>query len=131
MSRRLSRISLALVVFLASEVWALGLGDITMNSALNEPLNARIELLSATPEELDNLTIALASADTFERYGIDRPFFLRTVPDVPGRGLVVSRTPVARIHGIPRPADICAGGGRHSAGRAGADTHRPFGQRPY
>ena len=47
-----------------------------MNSALNEPLDARIELLSATPEELDNLTIALASAETFSRYGIDRPFYL-------------------------------------------------------
>ena len=77
MSRRLSRISLALVLFLSSEVWALGLGDITMNSGLNQPLNARIELLSATPEELDNLTITLASADTFARYGIDRPFFLQ------------------------------------------------------
>ncbi len=61
---------------LSGEVWALGLGDITMNSALNEPLNARIELLSATPEELDDLTIALASGDTFARYGIDRPSFL-------------------------------------------------------
>jgi pilus assembly protein FimV len=64
---------------LSSEVWALGLGDITMNSALNEPLNARIELLSATPEELDNLQIAMASADTFDRYGIDRPFYLNDI----------------------------------------------------
>jgi pilus assembly protein FimV len=48
-----------------------------MDSALNEPLNARIELLSATPEELDNLTVAMASADTFDRYGIDRPFYLQ------------------------------------------------------
>jgi len=77
MSRSLSRISLVLVLLLSSEVWALGLGDIRMNSALNEPLNARIELLSATPEELDNLTIAMASADTFDRYGIDRPFYLQ------------------------------------------------------
>ena len=79
MSRRLSRISLALVILLSSEVWALGLGDIQMNSALNEPLNARIELLSATPEELDNLQLAMASADTFERYGLDRPFYLQDI----------------------------------------------------
>ena len=44
MSRRLSRISLALVFLLASEAWALGLGEIKLNSALNEPLNAEIEL---------------------------------------------------------------------------------------
>ncbi len=77
MSRSLSRISLVLVLLLSSEVWALGLGDIRMNSALNEPLDARIDLLSATPEELDNLTIDMASADTFDRYGIDRPFYLQ------------------------------------------------------
>ena len=79
MSRRLSRISLALVILLSSEVWALGLGDIRMNSALNEPLDAEIELLSATPDELDNLTVAMAAAETFERYGIDRPFFLQDI----------------------------------------------------
>jgi pilus assembly protein FimV len=50
-----------------------------MNSALNEPLRAQIELLSATPEELDNLTVAMASADTFARYGIDRPFYLQDI----------------------------------------------------
>jgi pilus assembly protein FimV len=74
-----SRISLVLVILLSSEVWALGLGDIRMNSALNEPLDAEIELLSATPDELDNLTVAMAAADTFERYGIDRPFFLQDI----------------------------------------------------
>ncbi len=79
MSRRLSRISLALLVLLSSEVWALGLGDIRMDSALNEPLSARIELLAASPEELEGLSIAMASAATFERYGIDRPFFLQGI----------------------------------------------------
>jgi len=79
MSRRLSRFSLVFVILLSSEAWALGLGDIRMNSALNEPLNARIELLSATPEELDNLNLGMASVDTFERYGLDRPFFLQDI----------------------------------------------------
>jgi pilus assembly protein FimV len=77
MSRRLTRISLALVFLLSSEVWAIGLGDIQLDSALNEPLRAEIELLSATPEELANLTVTLASPDTFARYGIDRPFYLQ------------------------------------------------------
>ena len=79
MSRSLSRISLVLVLLLSSEVWALGLGDIRMESALNEPLSARIELLSAAAEELDDLKIVMASADTFDRYGIDRPFFLQDI----------------------------------------------------
>ena len=49
MSRRLTRISLALVFLLSSEAWAIGLGDIHLDSALNEPLRAEIVLLSATP----------------------------------------------------------------------------------
>jgi len=56
--------------------WALGLGDIELRSALNQPLDADIELVSATPEELANLRVALASPETFERYGLDRPGFL-------------------------------------------------------
>ena len=79
MSRRLSRISLAFVLLLSSEVWALGLGDIKLESALGEPLRAEIELLSATPSELDNLSIDLASADTFARYGLDRPYYLQEI----------------------------------------------------
>ncbi len=79
MSRSLTRISLALVLLLSSEVWAIGLGDINLDSALNEPLRAEIELLSATPDELANLNVALASDETFARYGIDRPFYLQGI----------------------------------------------------
>ena len=79
MSRNLTRVWPLLVLAFASEVWALGLGDIRLSSALNEPLRAEIELLSATPEELDNLKVALASQDTFARYGLDRPLFLQSI----------------------------------------------------
>ncbi len=79
MSRRLTRISLTLVLLLSGEVWAIGLGDIQLDSALNEPLRAEIELLSATPEELANLSVKLASAETFARYGIDRPYYLQGI----------------------------------------------------
>ncbi len=79
MSRRLNRVWLLLACLLTGEVWALGLGDIQLHSALNEPLRAEIQLISATPEELDHLAITIASSETFERYGIDRPLFLRSV----------------------------------------------------
>ena len=79
MSRNLTRVWPLLVLAFASEVWALGLGDIRLSSALNEPLRAEIELLSATPEELDNLSVVLASAETFDRYGLDRPLFLQRI----------------------------------------------------
>ena len=78
MSRCLTRISLTLVLLLSGQVWAIGLGDIRLDSALNEPLRAEIELLSATPEELASLSVTLASAETFARYGIDRPYYLQT-----------------------------------------------------
>lgn len=77
MSLNLARVWPLLVLVFASEVWALGLGDIRLGSALNEPLRAEIELLSTTQEELDNLKIQLASAETFARYGLDRPLFLQ------------------------------------------------------
>ena len=76
MSRRLNRLWLLPVLLLASQSWALGLGEIRLSSALNEPLRAEIELLAATPEELEYLTIQLSSVETFERYDLDRPLFL-------------------------------------------------------
>lgn len=79
MSRRLTRLPLLLVLLLSSKVWAIGLGDITLDSALNEPLRAEIALLSASPDELADLKVALASTETFERYGIDRPFYLQGI----------------------------------------------------
>ncbi len=72
MLRRFIRFSSALVLLLCGNAWALGLGEIRLESSLNSPLRAEIELLSATEEELDNLVIALASAETFERYDLDR-----------------------------------------------------------
>lgn len=79
MPRRLVRLSLALAVLLSSQAFALGLGEIRINSALNEPLRAEIELLAATPEEIADLRIALASEATFARYGLDRPFYLTEI----------------------------------------------------
>lgn len=76
MSRRLTRLLLLPLLLLAGQVLALGLGDIRLQSALNEPLRAEIDLLAATSEELDHLTVQLASAETFKRYGLDRPYFL-------------------------------------------------------
>ena len=35
--------------------WALGLGEIHLNSALNEPMNAEIDLIAAAPDELTAL----------------------------------------------------------------------------
>jgi len=57
---------------------ALGLGDIRVDSALNEPLSAQIDIVGATREELVALTAKVANKDIFQRYGADRPSFLAT-----------------------------------------------------
>ncbi|MGA2343609.1 MAG: FimV/HubP family polar landmark protein, partial [Steroidobacteraceae bacterium] len=59
--------------------FALGLGEIHLNSALNEPMSAEIDLIAASPEELSALRATLAPRDAFTRYGIDRPPFLSTL----------------------------------------------------
>jgi pilus assembly protein FimV len=72
--------------------WALGLGDIETQSALNQPFRAEIAL-SATADEMQGLRVTLASVETFQRYGLDRPGYLssfefRVVADRNGRNVV-------------------------------------------
>jgi len=58
--------------------WALGLGEIETNSYLNQPLRAEIPL-TATPEELQGLRVALAPASAFTQQGLDYPAVLGSV----------------------------------------------------
>lgn len=58
---------------------ALGLGDITVNSTLNQKLDARINVLSAIPEDAEVLIIKLASAEAFANAGMDRPQVLNSL----------------------------------------------------
>jgi len=58
-------IAAAVSLSLSSVSYALGLGEIEMYSALNQSLDAEIEILSATENELNNLQVNLASADAF------------------------------------------------------------------
>ena len=55
---------------------ALGLGDIHVDSALNERLAAEIDIVGATALELADLKAALANRETFARFGADRPAFV-------------------------------------------------------
>lgn len=74
---QLSKIIVLLIGLLASSfVFSLGLGDITLKSSYNEPLNAEIRLLQ--PQELSEseILLALASNEDFSRVGLDRDFFL-------------------------------------------------------
>ena len=63
----------ACLVILPMSANALGFGNIRIKSALNESLDAEIELLSATTADLKGLKIKLASREAFLRAGIERP----------------------------------------------------------
>src|SRR5580658_6813146 len=76
MSRGLYPFSLTLAICLPGMAGALGLGDIHVNSALNEPLSAEIQIVGASDEELTDLRAAVADRETFQRYNADRPPFL-------------------------------------------------------
>ena len=64
---------------------ALGLGDIHVDSALNERLSAEIEIIGATPDELDGLRAAVANRETFLLYGVERHAFLSSTTFKVGR----------------------------------------------
>ena len=76
MKTAVRRVLLMSALMAPGALYALGLGEIKLNSALNQPFDAEIELVSATQEDLGALRAALASNDTFVRYGLDRPAFL-------------------------------------------------------
>lgn len=59
--------------------WGLGLGDVSVQSYLNEPLRAELTLLEATDLDPADIRIGLASAQEFERLGIARSQFLNKV----------------------------------------------------
>ena len=61
-----------LVLCLSPNVFALGVGGIKLNSTLDQPLDANIELLGVSTEEVSEIEIKLASNAIYERMGIER-----------------------------------------------------------
>ena len=76
MKTAVRRVLLMSALMAPGALYALGLGEIKLNSALNQPFDAEIELVSATQEDLGALRAALATNETFVRYGLDRPAYL-------------------------------------------------------
>lgn len=75
MSHNMNRsrlIWLALLILLSPTVFALGLGNIKVESYLNEPLIARIDLLVRPGEDISGVTAKLASAEDYALIGASR-----------------------------------------------------------
>src|SRR5210317_305031 len=68
--------------------WSLGLGDVTVDSFLNQPLQVKIDLITRETDDLAAVTAQLASADDYELIGASRdaiPVPIRfTVEDIEG-----------------------------------------------
>jgi pilus assembly protein FimV len=76
---------------------ALGLGEIHVDSGLNERLSAQIDIVGATPLELNELRAAVANQEIFLRHGAERPAFLlsttfKVTQDAQGRPVLAIRS---------------------------------------
>ena len=80
------RVLISAILLTPAAAFGLGLGEIRLNSALNQPFSAEIDLVAATQEELAALDAHLASPEVFARYGLDRPAFLSSLDFTVGRG---------------------------------------------
>src|SRR5688572_24382101 len=84
-AKNLSQAVALLLAVSSPAAFGLGLGDIRLLSSLNAPLDAEIELVGATPEELSGLKAQIASRETFARYKLDWPAFMGSITVQPLR----------------------------------------------
>ncbi len=78
----------------ASSALALGLGDLKLDSYLNEPLRAEVSLLDTANLHEDQIRIRLATREDFDKLGVERAYFLTSIKfevrlDESGRGRVI------------------------------------------
>lgn len=92
---------LALSALQADLANAVGLGSLSVKSALNQPLNAEIRLLETGDLDPTQIKVVLAAPEDFERAGVDRNYFLTNLKfaiDMDGRGSgtihITTRDPV-------------------------------------
>ena len=64
-------------------VFAFGLGGIEVKSALNQPMDAEIELVKFNAAQIDEVQVELASQQMFERVGVPRPYILTRLKFTP------------------------------------------------
>lgn len=64
------------LAFFSSIAAALGLGEIKLQSALNQPLNAEIQLLHVRGLTANEIIIGIATPEEFARAGVERNYFV-------------------------------------------------------
>ena len=87
MVRKLVVVFTSVVLFAAAHAKALGLGEIVLDSALNQPLNAQIALLQLGDVRPDQISVQIADESDFARFSIERESFLSSIEfNVQSRG---------------------------------------------
>ena len=66
----------ALMLLPMHSAWALGLGELKVESELNDFLLGRIDLQAVKPGDMVNLDVRLAEPEVFEDAGMPRPYIL-------------------------------------------------------
>lgn len=68
---------LPIVFFVAQQSYALGLGDIQVNSYLGEPLKAQVDFVDLGNDYESNLKVRLASPDEYKKSGYAYPYDIK------------------------------------------------------
>ncbi len=87
MCKKIQWIITSVLAIFSPALFALGLGGASVESYLDQPLDVRVEVISQSSEELQSVTVGLASADDFEMLGLSRsaitvPLEFKLVSDV-------------------------------------------------
>jgi pilus assembly protein FimV len=77
--RRLAPLMLVAALTSPRAVYALGLGELALQSFLNEPLRAEVELLELGDLDPSQIKIRLATREDFSRAGVERDYFLTSL----------------------------------------------------
>lgn len=90
--RRLLSCLVLIAAWHAGSGHALGLGELTLQSALNQPMQAIIQLHDSEGLNPSDVLVSLAGAEDFSRSGLERPFMLtdlRFIPAIEERKLII------------------------------------------
>jgi len=79
MARKFAAVVFSLGCAHASSVWSLGLGELSLESFLNEPLQATVDLLNTGGLHGDEIKIRLATKEDFDNIGLERAYFLTSI----------------------------------------------------
>jgi pilus assembly protein FimV len=88
-----------LLLFMPALAWPIGLGNIVIESHINQPLKAKIQLVAVRASEIKGIRVSLASARDFDWIGIKRTTTLEQLkfkPTVNDSGEVLIRVSTGR-----------------------------------